>query len=223
MRRRRGAKGVIIPSGGLCVWESMARRVGIATGEAQRLFSLHFLAGSQSGEPPFPERRCRAPWRLQTRSGRPVRASRRRPWSMPTTARANRTDGDAEAGAAEAEKCKKARVTLPVLSVLQTVLQDAAEALADKTKELTDVLGSINNDQLVAEPDVWLQPRPERTTRRTADGSRTAQIASHGRLTACRSRLMRYPDRADDRRASLFLRRGALCILACVVQGILCA
>ena len=73
---------------------------------------------------------------------------------MPTTARANRTDGDAEAGAAEAEKCKKARVTLPVLSVLQTVLQHAAEALADKTKELTDVLGSINNDQLVAEPDV---------------------------------------------------------------------
>jgi hypothetical protein len=65
---------------------------------------------------------------------------------MPTTARANRTDGeDAEAGAglggaAEAEKCKKARVTLPVLSVLQTVLQHAAEALADKTKELTDVL-----------------------------------------------------------------------------------
>lgn len=52
---------------------------------------------------------------------------------MPTTARANRTDGDAEAGAAEAEKCKKARVTLPVLSVLQTVLQHAAEALADKT------------------------------------------------------------------------------------------
>ncbi len=42
-------------------------------------------------------------------------------------------DGDAEAGAAEAEKCKKARVTLPVLSVLQTVLQHAAEALADKT------------------------------------------------------------------------------------------
>eukprot|EP00900_Chrysochromulina_parva_P003996 jgi/Chrpa1/13598/Chrysochromulina_OHIO_Genome00022387-RA len=70
---------------------------------------------------------------------------------------------------------------------------------------------------------MWLQHRPERTTRRTADGSRTAQIASHGRLTACRSRLMRYPDRADDRRASLFLRRGALCILACVVPGILCA
>ena len=42
-------------------------------------------------------------------------------------------DGDAEAGAAKAEKCKKARVTLPVLSVLQTVLQHAAEALADKT------------------------------------------------------------------------------------------
>ena len=33
-------------------------------------------------------------------------------------------------------------------------------------------------DQLVAEPDVWLQHRPQRTTRRTADGSRTAQIAS---------------------------------------------
>jgi hypothetical protein len=37
---------------------------------------------------------------------------------MLATARANRTDGEAEAGAAEAEKCKKARVTLPVLSVL---------------------------------------------------------------------------------------------------------
>jgi hypothetical protein len=122
---------------------------------------------------------------------------------MLATARANRTDGEAEAGAAEAEKSKKARVTLPVLSVLQTVLQHAAEALADKTKELSDVLGSINNDQLVAEPDVWLQHYPQRTTRRTADGSRTAQIASHGRLTACRSRLMGYPDRADDRRASL--------------------
>ena len=48
-----------------------------------------------------------------------------------------------------------------MLSVLQTVLQHAAEALADKTKELTDVLGSINNDQLVAEPDVWLQHRPQ--------------------------------------------------------------
>jgi hypothetical protein len=61
------------------------------------------------------------------------------------------------------------------------------------------------------------------TTRSTADGSRTAQIASHGRLTACRSRQIRYPDRADDRRASLFLRRGALCILACDEQGISCA
>ena len=78
-------------------------------------------------------------------------------------------------------------------------------------------------DHLVAEPDVWLQHRPQRTTRRTGDGSRTAQIASHGRLTACRSRLMRYPDRADDRRASLFIRRRALCMLACVVQGISCA
>jgi len=58
-----------------------------------------------------------------------------------------------------------------------------------------------------------------RTRRRTADGSRTAQIASHGRLTACRSRLTGYPDRAYDRRASPFFRRGALCMLACVVQG----
>ena len=31
-------------------------------------------------------RRCRAVWRLQSRSDRPVRASRRRPWSMPITA-----------------------------------------------------------------------------------------------------------------------------------------
>ena len=40
---------------------------------------------------------CRAAWRRQSRSGRPVRALRRRPWSMPTTARANREAGDAEA------------------------------------------------------------------------------------------------------------------------------
>jgi hypothetical protein len=33
---------------------------------------------------------------------------------------------------------------------------------------------------------------------------------------------MRYPDRPDNRRASLFWRRGALCTLACVVQGISC-
>jgi len=85
---------------------------------------------------------------------------------MPTSARANRTDGDAEAGAAQAKKCKKARDNLPVLSVLQTVHQHAAEAFADKTKELSDVLGSINNDQLVAEPDVWLQPTA-RSARRT--------------------------------------------------------
>ena len=109
---------------------------------------------------------------------------------MPTTARASRTDGDAEAGAAEAEKCKKVRVTLPVLSVLQTVLQHAAEALADKTKELTDVLGSINNDQLVAEPDVWLQHHPhsarcagqqmapEQRRKRRMGGSRHAGVAS---------------------------------------------
>ena len=77
-------------------------------------------------------------------------------------------------------------------------------------------------DQLVAEPDVWLQHRPQRTRRRRADGSRTAQIASHGRLTACRSRLMIYPDRADDRRASLFIRRRALCMLACVVRRASC-
>ena len=84
---------------------------------------------------------------------------------MLATARANRTDGEAVAGAAEAEKCKKARVTLPVLTVRQMVLQHAAEALADKTKELSDVLGSINNDQLVAEPDVWLQHGPHCTSR----------------------------------------------------------
>jgi hypothetical protein len=64
---------------------------------------------------------------------------------MPTTARANRTDGDAEAGAAQAKKCKKARDNLPVLSVLQTVHQHAAEAFADKTTELSNVLTPINN------------------------------------------------------------------------------
>jgi len=46
-----------------------------------------------------------------------------------------------------------------------------------------------------------------RTRCRTADGSNTAEMASHRRLTRCRSRLMLYPDRADDQRASLFSRR----------------
>ena len=73
---------------------------------------------------------------------------------MPTTARANRTDGDAEAGAAEAEKCKKARVTLPVLSVLQTVLQDAAEALADKTNLSSPMCNGLSGSMLcTAAPD----------------------------------------------------------------------
>jgi hypothetical protein len=43
---------------------------------------------------------------------------------MPTTARANRTDGDAEADPTQTEKCNKVRITLPVL---QSVLQHAAE------------------------------------------------------------------------------------------------
>jgi len=67
---------------------------------------------------------------------------------MPTTARVNREADDAEAGAAQAENCKKVRVTLPVLSVLQMVLQHAAEAFADKSTELSDVLTPINNPVL---------------------------------------------------------------------------
>jgi len=93
-------------------------------------------------------RRCRAPWRLQSRSDRPVRALRRRPWSMPTKARVNREVGDAEAGAVVAEKCRKVRVSLSVVSVLQTILQHAAEAFADKTTELSDVLSPINSHLL---------------------------------------------------------------------------
>jgi hypothetical protein len=74
-------------------------------------------------------------------------------------------------------------------------------------------------DQLVAEPDVWLQHRPHSVRGAGQQMAPGQCIASHGRLTACLSRLMRYPDRADDRRASLFLRRGILCMLACVVKG----
>eukprot|EP00900_Chrysochromulina_parva_P010379 jgi/Chrpa1/19342/Chrysochromulina_OHIO_Genome00024653-RA len=87
-------------------------------------------------------------------------------------------------------------------------------------RHILGAVGSTIGVQSIAEPDAWLQHLLQRTTRRSADGSRTAQIASHGRLTACRSRLVRYPDRADDWRASLFLRRGALCILACFVHSI---
>ena len=67
---------------------------------------------------------------------------------MPTKARANRAGGDAEAGAAEAEKCKKVRVTLPVQKMLQTVHQHAAETFADKATELSGVLNTINNEML---------------------------------------------------------------------------
>ena len=73
-------------------------------------------------------------------------------------------------------------------------------------------------DQLVAEPDVWLQHRPQRKGRRTAV-ARTARNASHGRLTTGRSHLSRCPDRADDQRASDCFRRGTLSILTCVVLG----
>ena len=166
-------------------------------------------------------RRCRAPWRLQTRSDRPVCASRRRPWSMPITARANREAGDAEADAAASGNSTWATVSHPKASA--RLAAHGASAAASWWAEAPNHRGSGHNASAISSSQnrMWLQHRPQRTTRRTADGSRTAQIASHGRLTACRSRLMRYPDRADDRRASLFLRRGALCILACVVQGIL--
>ena len=112
-----------------------------------------------------------------------------------------------------------------ILKASATLAAHGASAAASWWAEAPHPRGSGLNASAISSSQnrMWQQHGPCRTTRRTADGSRTAQIASHGRLTACRSRLMRYPDRADDRRASLFLRRGALCILACVVQGILCA
>ena len=112
-----------------------------------------------------------------------------------------------------------------ILKASARLAAHGASAAASRRAEAPHSRGSGLNASAISSSQnrMWLQHRPQRTTRRTADGSRTAQIASHGRLTACRSRLMRYPARADDRRASLFLRRGALCILACVVHGILCA
>jgi hypothetical protein len=112
-----------------------------------------------------------------------------------------------------------------ILKASARLAAHGASAAASRWAEAPHSRGSGLNASAISSSQnrMWLQHRPQRTTRRTADGSRTAQIASHGRLTACRSRLMRYPDRADDMRASLFLRRGALCILACVVPGISCA
>ena len=163
------------------------------------------------------------PWRLQTRSDRPVWASRRRPWSMPITARANREAGDAEAGAAASGNSTRATVSHSKASA--RLAAHGASAAASWWDEAPHSRGSGLNASAISSSQnrMWQQHGPCRTTRRTADGSRTAQIASHGRLTTCRSRPVRYPDRADDRRASLFLRRGALCMLACVVPGILCA
>ena len=112
-----------------------------------------------------------------------------------------------------------------ILKASARLAAHGASAAASWWAEAPHHRGSGHNASAISSSQnrMWVQHRPQRTTRRTADGSRTAQIASHGRLTTCRSRLMIYPDRADDRRASLFLRRGAVCILACVVQGILCA
>ena len=107
-----------------------------------------------------------------------------------------------------------------ILKASARLAAHGASAAASWWAEAPHPRGSGRNASAISSSQnrMWLQHRPQRTTRRTADGSRTAQIASHGRLTACRSRLVRYPDRADDQRASLFLRRGALCILACVVH-----
>ena len=126
-------------------------------------------------------------------------------------------------GAAASGKSTRATVSHPKASA--RLAAHGASAAASWWAEAPHPRGSGLNASAISSSQnrMWLQHRPQRTTRRTADGSRTAKIASHGRLTACRSRLMRYPDRADNRRASLFFRRGALCMLACVVQGILCA
>ena len=67
---------------------------------------------------------------------------------MPTNLRANREAGDAEAGAEGSGNSTKATVSFPVKHVLQTILQHAAEAFGDKTKELSDVLNPINNPKL---------------------------------------------------------------------------
>jgi hypothetical protein len=142
---------------------------------------------------------------------------------MPITARANREAGDAEAGAAASGNSTRATVSHSKASA--RLAAHGASAAASWWAEAPHSRGSGLNASAISSSQnrMWQQHGPCRTTRRTADGSRTAQIASHGRLTACRSRLVRYRDRADDRRASLFLRRGALCMLACVVPGILCA
>ena len=68
--------------------------------------------------------------------------------------------------------------------------------------------------QPIAELDAWLQQCPQRTRRRTVNGSNTVQKASHKRLTACRGRLMGYLDRADYQRASRCSSVGVtLCIM----------
>ena len=87
-------------------------------------------------------------------------------------------------------------------NVIKQVWRDGSlKDLPRGTRIGVDGAGWLHKSVIANASDIWLQHRPQRTTRRTADGSRTAQIASHGRLTACRSRLMRYPERADDRRA----------------------
>jgi len=141
--------------------------------------------------------RCRAPWRLHSRSGRPVRVLRRRPWSMPITARANREAGDAEAGAAASGNSTKATVSHPKASA--RLAAHGASATASWWAEAPHHRSSGLNASAISSSQnrMWLQQHhPQLTTLRTADGPRTAQIASHGRLTACRSRLMRYPDRS---------------------------
>ena len=126
--------------------------------------------------------RCRAVWRLHTRSDRPVRASRRRPWSTPTTARANREAGDAEAGAAASGKSTRATVSHPKASA--PLATHGASAAASWWAEAPHPRGSGLNVSAISSSQnrMWLQHRPQRTTRRTADGSRTAQIEIRLRL-----------------------------------------
>ena len=150
-----------------------------------------FLTGcTHGGGPGRFERVAEAagcPWPASYALGiRPVRASRRRPWSMPTTARANREAGDAEAGAAASGKSTRATVSHPKASAPHAapLAAHGASAAASWWAEAPHSRGSGLNASAISSSQnrMWLQHRPQCTTRRTADGSRTAQIEIRLRL-----------------------------------------
>ena len=126
-------------------------------------------------------RRCRAPWRLQSRSDRPIWTSRRRPWS-------NREAGDAEAGAAASGNSTRATVSHPKASAplaAQPRTEHPPQPAGAWWAEAPHSRGSGLNASSISSSQnrMWLQHRPQRTDRNPASpriSTRVNHLASIG-------------------------------------------